>query len=91
VTECNPRRVVRNHQTLQGALPPARMEGKVTWETEKFPPFNRPEILCYSWSMCPSSFSCSPPPPVNLKTRFLLRGRVVTSHVMTSLIIEMVL
>jgi hypothetical protein len=36
MTKRNLRRVVRNHQILQGALSPACMEGKVTWETEKF-------------------------------------------------------
>jgi hypothetical protein len=36
--------------------------------------------------MHPSSFSCAPPPFINLEMRFLLRGRAVTPRVMENLI-----
>jgi hypothetical protein len=41
--------------------------------------------FCFSTSSHPSSFSCAPPPFINLGIRFLFRGRAVTPRVMTSL------
>jgi hypothetical protein len=41
---------------------------------KRSPPSNGPTILVSSWAAHPTSFLVSPPPFVNLRMRFLLRG-----------------
>jgi hypothetical protein len=50
-------------------------------DREVFPPSDCPDIIFSPQSEHPSLFLVHPPPFVNLRMRFLLRERVVASHV----------
>jgi hypothetical protein len=76
-------RVMKHNPIRQGAMSPTQ-EGKVAWVSKKSSYFQLSR--CPSCYLVNASFivSCAPS-FVNLRTRFLLRGRVLAPRVMISL------
>jgi hypothetical protein len=88
VMKQNTRRVMKHNPILQGAMLSTHgtKTGMGNREDFLFSSVSIFHPLFFLASRHPSSFYCVPPPFVNLRMKFLLRGRVVTPRITKYLI-----